>query len=276
MSDQTDPAVRARKRRNLRRRVYFYGGFALALWAFWVWQPWEFDFIPRGQPKKNPPTDPDSAILFSPKAKVLVVTAHPDDDEFYIAGTLLTLSQSGAQIYSIVCTDGDKGYYPFEDWQRNRRVRRQEQMEASARYHVKEVLFFAHPDGRLRADEILIQHIQEEIERIRPDYVLCFDGAYPPRMSHQDHRRSGDAAEAAARRSGKTIWLLRFFTASPNFVVDITRQWSDKREMLAIHKSQFHDDRLMMIRNMVEDMASKDGERIGVPYGEGFRCEKLR
>lgn len=262
-------------RRRLRRRLLFYGSFFAALWGFYVWQPWEFDFIPRELPKSNPPVLPEPERLFAKGTRVALITAHPDDSEFYIAGTLLQLGRSGALVSQIVVTDGDKGYYPFEDWRKNARVRQQEQWAASGRWGVKEIAFLGFPDGRLRADVPVERAIRLQLERIQPDYILLFDSEYPPRFSHGDHRQAGVATERAARSLGKPVWLMRFSTMAPNFVRDITAEWDTKSELLGVHKSQFFGERLERVRNMVASRAEDDGERIGVALGEGFRCEKL-
>src|SRR5690349_3380955 len=97
----------ARKRKHRKRRIIVYGGLLLAIYAFWIWQPYEWDIFPH-QPVPNPPVDPDSKHLFSEGTKVLVVTAHPDDSAFYIGGFLTQLGRSGADVHQIICTDGDK------------------------------------------------------------------------------------------------------------------------------------------------------------------------
>ncbi|MBV6457993.1 MAG: hypothetical protein HONBIEJF_01114 [Fimbriimonadaceae bacterium] len=270
-----DPIKVARKKRNRKRRLFFYGGLLLAFWAFWAWQPWELDLIERSLPVPHPPVDPDSKRLFSPGTKIAVVVGHPDDAEFYIGGALTRLGRN-SEITLIACTDGDKAYYPFEDWETNRKVRRQEQTEATRIWGGKHVVFLGFPDGRLRVTKALEDSIAAQLERIKPDYVLSFDGEYPPRFSHQDHRRTGEAvANVLNRRPDLCRWLMRFSTMTPNYVVDISDQWEAKRELLAIHKSQFFGERLRRVTNMVQNRAIEDGERIGVTYGEGFRCLRM-
>src|ERR1700733_3899211 len=79
------PEEKARKRkRRIRFRLWFYGTFfGLIYLALW-YQPYEIDIIPRKAPKPDPLIDPDSKTLFAKGTKVLVVTAHPDDSEFFI------------------------------------------------------------------------------------------------------------------------------------------------------------------------------------------------
>jgi LmbE family N-acetylglucosaminyl deacetylase len=273
VSEEAKAALRAKRHKQ---RMWVYGGLLVGLYAAWVWQPYEYDFIPRRPPVPNPPVDPDKAILLAKGTKILVVTAHPDDSEFYIGGTLTQLGKT-AEIHQIVCTDGDKSYYgPFSDPVENRIVRRKEAELAMQTWGGKEVLFLAHPDGRLRANDELVNQIADAIRRIKPDYVIAFDGAFPPRFSHQDHRRSGDAALAAAKLTGIPKWCLLFSTIAANFTVDITDDWDKKQALLAIHKSQFSGSHLQKVTNMVAGLAEEDGDKAGVTLGEGFRCVRIR
>jgi len=270
LDDQT------RRKRRI-RRIVVYGLLLSAIWGFWIWQPWEFDIIERKGPLPNPPVDPESAALFSEGTKVLVITAHPDDSEFYIGGTLAKLRDSGADLRQIIVTDGDKAYYGLlTDVAQNRVVRRQEALVAARSWGATDLLILGYPDGRLRVDSKLVARIRLEIDKFKPDYVLSFDFEFPQRMSHRDHRRTGEAVAKALVEPSSALWLLRFSTAHPNFVVDMTDYWPEKKEMLKIHKSQFYGDRLEGVTNMVEGRAVEDGGRIGTTYGEGFRALRLR
>lgn len=268
-------ADKTAKESRLRRRLIFYGGVLALIWAFYLWQPYEVDFVARKAPDPNPSVDPDSALLFSPGARILLVTAHPDDSSFFVGGLLMQLARAGAEIHQVICTDGDKGYYPFEDWERNRRVRRQEALAEARRWRGKDILFLGRPDGRLSASDDVVALIRNQIEKVRPNYLLCFDPAFPTRMSHSDHRRAGEAAFKAASESGLPMWVLMFQTSAPNWINDITADWPLQEELLAIHKSQFYGERLAGIKNMVGGMAMQIGDRIGVAYAEGLRCVRL-
>ncbi len=261
--------------RKAKLRLAVYGTIVALAWGFWVWQPWEFDFFPRPAPTLSLHVDPDRSRLFEAGTRIVVVTAHPDDSEFYVGATLLRLARAGAFMYHVVVTDGDKGYYPWEDAARNRRIRREEQRRASAAWGAREVVFLGYPDGRLQASPSVVTAIARELERLRPEYVLTFDSLYPPRLSHRDHRRAGEAVERAIAVVGGAKWLFRFSTRAPNFVVDITNDWEGKRRLLAIHASQFHGERLERVENLVSSFAEADGERIGTSLGEGFRCARL-
>ena len=218
--------------------------------------------------------DPDSTLLFAKGARVLVVTAHPDDAEFYLGGLLLKLHAAGAEIQLVAMTDGDKGYYPFEDWKSNGKVRRAEQTEAASHWSDRAPVFLGFHDGRLRAGEREVEALRAQISGFKPSWVLAFDPLYPPRMSHRDHRRAGTITEEAVKGTAVN-WLMRFSTRAPSFTVDVSDEWEGHQKLLAIHRSQFFGERLEGVKNMVASNLETDGERIDTTHGVGFRCTRL-
>ena len=247
------------------------------LYAAYRYQPQRYAFFPKALPDKNPPINPDTSHLFSPSARVAVVAAHPDDPEFYIGGFLTELGKAGAKILIVMCTDGDKGYYPrfMTDAAENRRVRQLEQIEAAEQYGAQ-VVFLGKPDGRLKGDAHTVLEVIRALEAFQPEYVVTFDPLYHPRLQHADHIAAGSAGSKATLAVQSVRWLMRFSTRAANWYADITPTWKKKRELLAIHKSQFIGDRFEWIVNMVADRAKAEGELAGVAYAEGFRCLRIR
>lgn len=247
---------------------------AVAVWVLgmiYLWAPWQFDFIKRVPPKSQPRIELEPEALIRPGARVAVITAHPDDAEFYIGGTLLQLGRAGAVVQLIVTTDGDKSYYPFEDFQWNRRVRQGEQNEATRRWKGLPPIYLGFPDGRTKSSEAEVRAIQRELDRFQPDYVLAFDAAFPPRLSHGDHRFAGSAAEVAVERSGLPVWLLRFSTQSANFWVDFSSLWDEKWALVLVHESQFGKGKDRFVYRLVRGSAERHGAESGVALAEGFR-----
>src|SRR5579862_2205383 len=143
MSTDTGRNRRDSKRTWARRSGWAAVALVIGAAGLYEYQPQRYDLFPRPAPTMNPWTDPDSARLFAPGARVTIVTAHPDDAEFYIGGLLTRLAASGAHLSLIVTTDGDKGYYPFENAAENRRIRRLEQTEAARQWQAESVSFLA-------------------------------------------------------------------------------------------------------------------------------------
>lgn len=247
---------------------------AAGFFAFYEWQPWEYEIFPPTRPAQAR-LDPDSRRLFSEGTRVVVVTAHPDDAEFYVGGLLTKLGRAGCQITLVCVTDGDKGYYPFEDAGANRRVRRREQADAAHAWGASEVVYLGFQDGRLKVTDEVVSAIRKELRRLEPEYVLTFDGEHPTRMRHRDHRLTGVAVERALRGDAIGAWLLRFSTAWPNYAVDIGDVWDEKMRLVAVHSSQFYGERLTRIRSLLRSRAEADARLLGCELAEALRVSRL-
>jgi LmbE family N-acetylglucosaminyl deacetylase len=44
-----------------------------------------------------------------PADRILVITAHPDDVDFSVAGSIAKWTAAGAEVGYCICTDGDAG-----------------------------------------------------------------------------------------------------------------------------------------------------------------------
>ena len=272
-----------------RRLAYGALGVALGVGALFWYVPIEIDFLPAAPPD-DPPRLLQVTDAFPKGTRVTLVTAHPDDAEFYLGATLPQIRDAGAELSLVVVTDGDKGYYPFEDAEGNRRVRDAEQRAAAERWGARTVTFLHFPDGRVRSGDALNDAIRAAVEPLRPEVILAFDDRYPPRRHHADHSRTGEAVAAILPALKGVRAVGRFSTVAPNRIVDATATWREKLALMRLHKSQFDtprtglldrligragDDPFAFISKLVEGMARSEGERVGVSLGEGLRWTEL-
>ena len=65
---------------------------------------------------------------------ILAVAAHPDDVEFYCAGTLLKYARAGHRIFVALTTSGNIGSNIIEGREEIARIREAEQLEAAKVY----------------------------------------------------------------------------------------------------------------------------------------------
>lgn len=242
----------------------------VGLGAFYQFQPLRFDLFPK-EPPPFRPIDGDEIGLFKRGVKVAVVVAHPDDSEFYVAGTLLQLRRAGARVDQLLHTNGDKAFYFWQDNTGLSEVRKREQTEASSAYGVRELVFMGEPGGRLAVSSDVIDKTVDQLRAWDPDVILCFDPEYPPRRSHQDHRNSGEITLEAVKRMGFQGWVLMFSTRGSNYGVEMDKDWPEKRRLVALHASQFSEK-----QQFIEDMISRrdlaDGKRFGLKRAETFRA----
>lgn len=195
-------------------------------------------------------------------ARILVITAHPDDVDFGAAGTVASWTETGAHVTYCVITDGDAGGFdeavPRSDIPA---IRRAEQTAAAAAVGVHDLVFLGYPDGLLVPSLELRRDLARVIRQVRPDRVLAQS---PERnwerifASHPDHLAAGEAtlcavypdarnpftfteliAEGLGAHTVGEVWLM----ASPraDTYVDVTATFSRKLAALRSHVSQETD-----------------------------------
>jgi LmbE family N-acetylglucosaminyl deacetylase len=229
--------------------------------------------------------------------RVLVVTAHPDDVDFGVAGSVALYRKAGVDVRYCVVTDGDAG---GSDRSVSRsemvRIRRREQQEAAAEVGVDDVVFLGHPDGRLTSTIELRRDVSREIRRMRPDRVICQS---PERIwdrlgaSHPDHLAAGEATVCAVYPDARNpfahpelleeglepwsvtqLWLMA--APKPTHVVDVTDTFERKMSALRCHRSQIADADALETR--VRTWLSEGAKAAGLPAGrlvESFRAVQL-
>lgn len=176
------------------------------------------------------------AELLSKPRKILALTAHPDDLEFFAGGTLRRLSQTGSTIHAWVLSDGEKhGGYPDMGG-----VRQAEQQRAALLQGFESVHFAGLADFALPEDPRLERVVADAWRRLRPDVVLAFDPQeLIAKMANRDHKALGRAVMDLARARFDSNTRVYFYgTRQPNVLVDIEPAFEGKMEAVASHASQ--------------------------------------
>lgn len=227
-------------------------------------------------------------LLTEVPGRVLAVYAHPDDAEVSCGGTLARWARAGAEVYLVVCTQGEKGTTDGSVDSAELAERRRGETARAA-----EVLGLAgwqglgYPDGDIDDDRGLRADIVGWVRRTRPHTVLCPDPTvllYGDRyVNHRDHRVVGTAtldalAPAAARplyfpemgRPHQVTQVLLSGTIAPTVWVDVGPTMAQKIRAVSCHESQF-DDGDAWVDDAVRTRASEEGRRVGVGYAEAFR-----
>lgn len=183
--------------------------------------------------------------------RALCLVAHPDDIEFYCAGSVVMMTRHGAVVDFVVATSGDKGTrVGTMSRAKLARLREREQEIAAEVLGVKRVVFLRHPDAELVESLELREELVREIRTTRPDVIFTFDPNVPYRF-HPDHRVVGrvalDAAWPSARdpltfpKSGsphETAEAWCFGGEQPNLEVDVSEVLDQKIEARVAHASQ--------------------------------------
>jgi len=188
-------------------------------------------------------------------AQVMVVTPHPDDAEYGVAGTVIRWVSQGKEIVYVVCTNGDKGTSDTSvKPEELAKTREEEQIAAANLLGVREVIFLRHPDQGLEDTPEFRKEIVRLIRMYRPETVVTAD-PYRRYIWHRDHRMTGqvtlDAIFPYARdvfsypdltKEGldphKVKEVLLWGTEDVNYRSNITETFDVKLSALQCHKSQ--------------------------------------
>ncbi len=124
-------------------------------------------------------------------AYAMVVTPHPDDAEYGIAGTVARWVKEGKDVIYVVCTNGDKGTTDINmKPERLAKIREKEQLDAAKVLGVREVIFLRQPDQGLEDTYEFRKQLVRLIRTYRPDIVATTD-PYIRYTWHRDHRIAG-------------------------------------------------------------------------------------
>ena len=123
---------------------------------------------------------------------MLVISAHPDDAEFGVAGTVANWNRAGKKVVYVVCTRGEKGTTDRHlNLEQLATVGEKEQTAAAdIRLGVAAVDFLGLPDQGLEDTPAFREQIVRVIRRYRPQTVVTSD-PYRRYVWHRDHRIAG-------------------------------------------------------------------------------------
>ena len=226
-----------------------------------------------------------------PPDRLLVISAHPDDIEFVLAGTVAKWVRAGTQARYVVVTSGDAGTHRMDvDRETLGRIREAEQTAAARVVGVDTVIYLRYLDGMVEPTLELRRELVREIRRFKPHTVICYD---PTRLfsgtgyiNHPDHRAVGLAALDAISPTAamplafpeqiaeglephRVRQIMTAATPQPDTWIDISETLDLKLEALKQHVSQ-HDGR-RDLNALIRSWAEAAGAEAGLQYAEAFR-----
>lgn len=219
---------------------------------------------------------------------ILCITAHPDDVEISMAGTVLHHIALGHRVGLVDLTAGELGTRGTPEVRAREANAASQVLGTAFRYQL------GLPDGFFRSDRESLYRVIQAVRSHRPRLVLT--NAVEDR--HPDHGRgaalvaeacflsglrkvitSHEGKEQAAWRPTTVLHAVQDHYLRPDLVIDITPFWSRKMEALLCFKSQFHDPSSTEPSSPIaredflpylEGRAREMGRHIMTTYGEGF------
>jgi LmbE family N-acetylglucosaminyl deacetylase len=195
---------------------------------------------------------------------VVAIGAHPDDIEIGCGGTLLAHRARGDVVTLVVMTTGERGPQAS-------RSRIQEQHDA-ARLLDARVYWGNFADGAVPEGRPAVEVIQSVLQEVGADVVY----SHVPRDTHQDHRATGLATLAAARRCSRILGY-----EAPTSIgfggqvfVDIESTMPGKLDLIRAHASQVLKNGLVDIE-AIAAQARHRGFQARVRQAEAFEADRF-
>lgn len=212
------------------KRRLFGAGFALANTRCGRWAV--SSMLKASQPELA--LQAGHELLGRPR-RILALTAHPDDLEFFAGGTLRRLSLAGGEITAAVMSDGEKRSNLVDLGG----VRRAEQQAAARHQGFRKVRFFGLTDFGLPEDPRLEPLVTQVWEQEQPEVVLAFDPKELfPGFANRDHKALGRTVLDLSKKRFGQCRVYFYGTRQPNVLVDIGPVIADKETAVLSHASQ--------------------------------------
>ena len=217
---------------------------------------------------------------------VMVVTPHPDDAEFGVAGSVVHWVREGREVIYVVCTNGDKGTSdPNLKPEELAKIRQQEQLAAAEVLGVREVIFLGYPDQGLEDTPEFRKELVRLIRKYRPETVVTAD-PYRRYIWHRDHRITGQVVLDAIFPYARDRWaypdliaqglephkvkeVLLWGAEQPNYFTDIADTFEVKMSALRCHHSQvghFPPEWDEQLRHRYEEFAQGKGFKLAEAF----------
>ena len=220
-------------------------------------------------------------------ARALAVFAHPDDPEVGCGGTLARWTAAGSEVHLVITNRGDKGSLdPAVDPDALAAERADEVARAATVLGLASVEHLGYPDGDIDNDAALRAKIVSIVRRLRPDALVApdptavfFGDGY---INHRDHRELGWAVLDSIVPAANPLYVpdggpahqvelvLLSGTLEANAWVDVGDVLDVKVAAVACHESRLGSDP-GLIAAILEQRATEEGAKAGVPCAEGFR-----
>ncbi|HNI61092.1 MAG TPA: PIG-L family deacetylase [Pseudomonadota bacterium] len=193
----------------------------------------------------------------SERQVIAAIYAHPDDGEFFAAGTLAKWAQAGHTVYAICATNGDIGSKRRDVSQAQLAEQRAKELGlALSTFGGQPPIMLGFPDGHLAEHAAALrERLIYFLRKLAVDKVVTFD-PWKRYEIHPDHITAGKMASEAAvfscfpllhpehlvdgvtARQPQEVWYMMPTEHKPNRLVDISTTFDTKVRSLLCHSSQ--------------------------------------
>ncbi|HON72676.1 MAG TPA: PIG-L family deacetylase [bacterium] len=211
--------------------------------------------------------------------RILVFSAHPDDEILGVGGTIAKLSKSGKEVYVVTFAIGETSYSSIEMKEKMRELRLKEAEECNKVLGIKERIILYKPNQGITNDRETYQECVKIIRKYKPDVIFT----HYKEDKHRDHRAVWEITDEARWKAAENVladfgtpWytqelyyyeVIELFTY-PSLLIDITDTLERKVEAMKTQSSQFPV--LPGVIEYIEGLGKVRGYLRGTKYAEAF------
>jgi LmbE family N-acetylglucosaminyl deacetylase len=218
--------------------------------------------------------------------KILVISAHPDDETLGAGGSLLKHKRNNDELYWLIVTN----VFEHQGFSKERINSRQNEIEVvSNLYGFKKVFQLDYPTMTITSETLLsmIPKISVVFQEVKPEVIYTLNRS----DAHSDHRYLSDAVMACTKSFRypfiKKILMYECISETefapafpekvfiPNYFVDITDFIDKKIDIMLIFKSELGEPPFPRSEENIRALARYRGSTAGCLFAEAFQVVKI-
>lgn len=218
--------------------------------------------------------------------KVIIISAHPDDETLGAGGTLLKHKDNGDKLYWLIVTN----IYENQGFSIEKIASRQEEINKVAKlFGFEKVFKLDYPTMSLSSSSLLklIPEISEIFLEVQPEIIYTLNRS----DAHSDHRHLSDAVMACTKSFRypfvKKVLMYECISETefapsfpekvfiPNYFVDITKFLDKKLQIMNVFESELGEPPFPRSVENIKALARFRGSSVGCHFAEAFQVVKI-
>lgn len=219
-------------------------------------------------------------------AKIVVISAHPDDETLGVGGTLLKHKLNRDMLAWLIITSVSEEYGFSKD---RVNLRKDEINQVAKMIGFESVYQLNYPTMSLNSDIIneMIPKISTVFSEFQPEIIYVMNRS----DAHSDHRYTFEAVMACTKSFRfpyiKRVLMYECISETefapqlpekvfiPNYFVDISEFFDKKLEIMKVYQSELGEHPFPRSNKNIEALATFRGATVGVKFAEAFQLLKF-